>query len=66
MEWLDEFRLSETQREDEEVCSINIDPCLCLAKKLKTFFSYPKCMSQDLDGLMDWWNTVEREFVLPC
>ncbi|XP_042574593.1 apolipoprotein L1 isoform X1 [Cyprinus carpio] len=32
MEWLDEFRLSETQREDEE----------------------------DLDGLMDWWNTVEQ------
>uniref|UniRef100_A0A8C1MZ75 Apolipoprotein L6-like n=1 Tax=Cyprinus carpio TaxID=7962 RepID=A0A8C1MZ75_CYPCA len=60
MEWLDEFRLSETQREDEEVCSINIDPCLCLAKKLKTFFSYPKCMSQVLDGIMDWWNTVEQ------
>ncbi|XP_073705200.1 apolipoprotein L1 isoform X2 [Garra rufa] len=32
MEWLDEFRISETQREDEE----------------------------DLDGLMDWWNTVEQ------
>ncbi|KAF4117546.1 hypothetical protein G5714_002099 [Onychostoma macrolepis] len=32
MEWLDEFRSSETQREAEE----------------------------DLDGLMDWWNTVEQ------
>ncbi|XP_056334840.1 apolipoprotein L1 isoform X2 [Danio aesculapii] len=32
MEWLDDFRLSETQREDEE----------------------------DLEGLMDWWNTVEQ------
>ncbi|XP_016136002.1 apolipoprotein L6-like isoform X3 [Sinocyclocheilus grahami] len=32
MEWLDEFCLSETQREDEE----------------------------ELDGLMDWWNTVEQ------
>ncbi|XP_016405346.1 apolipoprotein L6-like isoform X2 [Sinocyclocheilus rhinocerous] len=32
MEWLDEFRLSETQREDEE----------------------------ELDGLMNWWNTVEQ------
>ncbi|XP_056092346.1 apolipoprotein L1 isoform X3 [Rhinichthys klamathensis goyatoka] len=32
MEWLDEFRLSENEKEDEE----------------------------DLDGLMDWWNTVEQ------
>ncbi|XP_048018656.1 apolipoprotein L1 isoform X1 [Megalobrama amblycephala] len=32
MEWLDEFRLSENEREDEE----------------------------DLDGLMDWWSTVEQ------
>ncbi|XP_067308497.1 apolipoprotein L1 isoform X2 [Pseudorasbora parva] len=32
MEWLDDFRLSENEREDEE----------------------------DLDGLMDWWNTVEQ------
>ncbi|XP_057189660.1 apolipoprotein L1 isoform X2 [Triplophysa rosa] len=37
MEWLDDFRLHESQREDEE----------------------------DLDGLMDWWSTVEQWEEMP-
>ncbi len=51
MEWLDEFRLSETQKEDEEVGSINTDSCLCFLKR--QFFSHPKCVCHRI--LMASW-----------
>lgn len=64
MEWLDEFRLSENEKEDEEVWFIKYRSLTF--SKIDPIFSYHKCISQDLDGLMDWWSTVEREFFPSC